>query len=128
MGKGNDYISQMVLETLNEASGNVIEFRKPSNQMELNFNTHHVDYSKERGCFEFACGGQVLEIPSSWGPFKTLNYDQSNFDLRISKEDPSMILTVLSALLEQDLDHMHIFGPKDDLRLTFEYQESRAAA
>ena len=128
MGKGNDYISQMVLETLNGSVDNVLEFRRPSSQMELNFNTHQVSYSIERGCFEFTCGGQVVEIPINWGPFSNINYNQPNFDLRISKDDPSMILSVLSLLFEYDLEHMHIFGPKEDLRLTFELQDSRAAA
>ncbi len=128
MDKGKDYISQMVQETFEGISDNVLEFRAPSNQMELNFNTLEVKLSKQRGCLAIHLKGKLLEIPVTWGPFKAFDIHRAEVDLRITRDDPSKLLFVLSNLFDQEINNIHIFGPQDDLRLTYEVSPSVAAA
>ena len=128
MDKGKDYISQMVQETFEGISDNVLEFRATSNQMELNFNTLEVKLSKERGCLAIHFKGELLEIPVTWGPFKAFDIHRAEVDLRITRDDPSKLLFVLSNLFDQEINNIHIFGPQDDLRLAYEVSPSVAAA
>lgn len=82
MSGNSDYISQMVQDTFNDLEeGNVLAFsgrskRSSHEQLEMDFNRRSATFDLRRGCLILEFGGEPLEIPLNWGPFRSHSFEK----------------------------------------------------
>ena len=102
--KDNDFISQMLLETLNEDSSSRNDFMfvdGPSDAMQV-----EAFFDSVRSCYCLNFAGQAIEIPSNWGPFK--NRVAKEFSL-VKSEDSDYFLDIISEVYGQDIKSIKVF-------------------
>tara|TARA_Y100000590_G_C15421100_1_gene901437 strand:- start:395 stop:742 length:348 start_codon:yes stop_codon:yes gene_type:complete len=94
--KENDFIGQMVQETLSNSNYDSYEFSHDADSLcEI-----RVKVDQARGCYLIWSEKEHLEIPKNWGPFK--NRISGEFILS-KKEDNEHFLDMLSVFFQQDI-------------------------
>lgn len=137
MVKSEDYIFQMVLETFEqvEESSNVLAFRSKETegqhlQSEMSFENMSAGYDPVRKCVILKFEGEVVEIPSSWGPFKSANWSLDSAWRRVvgAKNDQDNLLEALGALTKKSLKEF-VFTFRDGrLEVSWEFETSLSSA
>lgn len=128
-----DYISQMVADTFSEAQDNVLEFKAPkeaeAQQVEMNFRPTRASYDAERACLVIEVEGERIELPSTFGALRNVDFNSPDAHFYISvHRDPDHLIQTLSEALNRPIESLEIYAVSNGLELEARFLEAHGQA
>ena len=85
----------------------------------LSAQTVNISWQNATKCYRFELNGQVIDVPSNWGPFENFDVDSSQVLYLKNEEDWYLFNEVMSGVIGRNVESIFFLDSNQDFHLSF---------